>query len=143
MKYSIKKETKTDNGGVMVEFAIILPILLFIIVALIIFPLSSFYTKTILIDAAREGARVYAIEFETGESAKENAEDLIKTILENNGLDTDDNLDIGFSATNCGKYVAVSIDFKNPSILTDIIGFDIESSTLHASSVFKKEYYED
>lgn len=56
----IKRFRKNEKGQGLVEFALILPILLLLLVAIVDFGWMIF-VKTNLNNAAREGARVYAV----------------------------------------------------------------------------------
>ena len=56
----IKRFRKNEKGQGLVEFALILPILLLLLVAIVDFGWMIF-VKTNLNNAAREGARTYAV----------------------------------------------------------------------------------
>lgn len=84
---------KSEKGQGLVEFALVLPILLLILVAVVDFGWFIF-VKTNLNNAAREGARVYAVKDAQAE-AYSAAESYLGFM---NG-----NYNIGFSKTGGGK----------------------------------------
>lgn len=63
----IKRFRKNEKGQGLVEFALILPILLLLLVAIVDFGWLIF-VKTNLNNAAREGARAYAVNENEGEA---------------------------------------------------------------------------
>jgi len=122
----------------MIEFAVVMPLILIVVVGLIVFPLSSFFTKITLTDAAREAARHVAIHYEDG-NAEQYAEELIELILDTNGLDPERIEEIYID--EYGDHVFVGIEYENPDLYLEAIGE--EAGTLYASSAFRKEYYEE
>jgi len=58
---SVRRWRETDAGQTLVEFSLILPIMLLMLFALVDFG-RGFYTWLVLTNAAREGARVGAVE---------------------------------------------------------------------------------
>lgn len=64
--YKLKRITKEEKGQSLVEFALLLPVLMLIILGIIEFGFM-FNAKITLNSAAREGARVYAVSKEAGE----------------------------------------------------------------------------
>jgi Flp pilus assembly protein TadG len=58
---SIRRWRETDAGQTLVEFSLILPIMLLLLFALVDFG-RGFYTWLVLTNAAREGARVGAVQ---------------------------------------------------------------------------------
>lgn len=126
------------KGNVMLEAAVVLPLILFIVIGLIFFPLSSFFTKTILVDAVREGARHVAL-YEDQEGARE----LVKQTLRDNGLDEDNLEGITFSYVTPG-YVKVTADYRQPVLFPEVSalvgGERIDDFfILTVSSTFKRE----
>ncbi|MCR3921749.1 MAG: pilus assembly protein [Firmicutes bacterium] len=127
-----------NEGNAMLEAAIVLPLMLFIAIGLIFLPLTNFFTKTILVDAAREGARHVALwEDESG------AYDLVEQILTDNGLDKSNLQDISFDYSTA-NYVRITVLYRHPTLfprITKLIGTETldNYSLLSVSSTFKRE----
>lgn len=126
------------DGNAMLEAAVILPLMLFIVIGLIFLPLMTFFTKTILVDAAREGARHAALwDDQQGATA------LVEQILEDNGLEVANLHGITFDYTTA-NYVKVTVEYRQPTLfprITNLIGGDTlaDHFFLSVSSTFKRE----
>lgn len=106
MRYFIKKK----EGQSIIEMSIVLPILLFIVLASMIFILAI-YGKIATIVAAREGARAEALGLST-------ALVRVQETIENAGLNKD-NID-SVNVTRGPTYVTVEVKYNQPSILPGI-----------------------
>jgi hypothetical protein len=126
------------DGNAMLEAAVILPLMLFIVIGLIFLPLMTFFTKTILVDAAREGARHAALWDD-----QQGAKDLVEQILEDNGLDVANLQGITFDYSTA-NYVKVTVEYRQPTLfprITNLVGGDTlaDHFFLSVSSTFKRE----
>lgn len=127
-----------NDGNAMLEAAIVLPLMLFIAIGLIFLPLMTFFTKTILIDAAREGARHVALW-----NDQQGAKDLVEQIIEDNGLDVANLQGISFDYST-SNYVKVTVEYRQPTLfprITNLVGGDTLTDYffLSVSSTFKRE----
>lgn len=123
-----------EEGQAIIEFTLVLPLLLFIVLASIVFILAL-YGKIIVIDAAREGARAEALGTTTA---------LLKVqeTIENGGLNKDNLAEV--NVTRGPTYVSVRVKYNQPSILPGIprlIGGTAwgDSFPLTGTSLFKIE----
>ncbi|WP_242867281.1 TadE/TadG family type IV pilus assembly protein [Thermotalea metallivorans] len=136
MKKKLKKIKfwHKEEGQAIIEFTLVLPLLLFIVLASIVFILAL-YGKIIVIDAAREGARAEALGTTTA---------LLKVqeTIENGGLNKDNLAEV--NVTRGPTYVSVRVKYNQPSILPGIprlIGGTAwgDSFPLTGTSLFKIE----
>ena len=75
---ALKAPVKSQKGNAVVEFAFVLPLLVFLVFGTITFSLAL-YDKTILTMATRDGARAGAIYVSGSSSDKENRADSVAT----------------------------------------------------------------
>jgi hypothetical protein len=84
---------RSRRGAVSVEFAIIAPVLLTMVVG-VVEASRLFDSQNLLASAAREGARLAAMDregmFENGQSTNDKIEDDVRNILASQGYDPDD-----------------------------------------------------
>ena len=126
------------DGTSMLEAAVVLPLMLFVALALIFLPLMTFFNKTIVVDAAREGARHVALwNDEAG------AKDLVAQILEDNGLELANLEDVIFDYST-DNYVKVTVQYQQPTMfprIPELLGGDALENffLLSVSSTFKRE----
>ena len=125
---------KKEDGQAIIEFSFVLPVLLFIVLASMVFILAL-YGKIVVIDAAREGARAEALGTTTA---------LLKVqeTIENGGLNKDRIAEVIVSRGP--TYVSVDVKYNQPSIVPGIprlIGGSAwgDSFPLTGSSLFKIE----
>jgi Flp pilus assembly protein TadG len=142
---------KTQKGITMVELAIILPILLLILFAIMELAIAR-YDKAVLTNASREGARAGIVARAPDERVPESeikkvVEDYAAKWLITFGTDklVDDNIDVTWEdikgdGLNFGDNLTVSVnyryDFLVLSRLMSALGADI---TLNATTVMKLE----
>ena len=108
--------TNREQGGAALETALMLPILLFVAVALIFHPLSAFYTKIVITDAVRQGVRHVAI-FNNETEAR----NLINQIVTAEGLDPARIQSVTFDYTiSGGRYISARITYSFPVIAPQI-----------------------
>lgn len=94
----IRNDLKKDNGQALVEFALIVPILLFLIVAVIDFG-WLFMAQIRVTNAAREAARYYAVHKDTGSTRELVRTTLKPIVIESIGsLDLDPQVEFTFPA---------------------------------------------
>jgi Flp pilus assembly protein TadG len=139
---------KRDEGSTLVEAAIVLPIILFIALALIFMPLSTFFSKIVLTDAAREAARYVAVYTDQDNPviARNKAVEMVEDMLSDNGMDTANLRQVRFDDVEGGRYIRVTIEYHQPTMFpgaTRLVG-DQEMDdfwVVSVSSTFKKEWY--
>ncbi len=90
----LRRALKSTNGAVAIEFAILLPVLIAVLFGIIQYGLVL-NTRQLMVYAAREAARSYAV----GESTEAEAEALVVTLINNNNLNpvvelSDDGTDV-------------------------------------------------
>lgn len=126
------------DGAAMLEAAVVLPLMLFVVAALIFLPLTIFFNKTIAVDAARAGARHVALwNDEAG------AKDLVEGILAENGLDLDKLEEVLFDYST-DNYVKVTVKYRQTVMsprIPELLGGDAlgDFFLLSVSSTFKRE----
>jgi len=130
-----------QEGGAALEAAIILPIILFIALGLIFFPLTSLLSNIVLTDAVREAARHVAVY-----NDEEGAIDLVEQIISESNLDIHNLQPLEFDYTvGDGDYVTVRIVYRQPTIFPQVpvlIGGEAmdDHVVLSSSATFKKEW---
>lgn len=135
----MKKILKNERGSEVIEFVILFPILIFLIFGAITFFLAT-YSKIIIADAAREGARAGALAA-TDEGISEDAKDRAMEVI--NGAAVGalivDEGDIVVSSTpdenEQYEIVKVSITGEHKSLVPAFVG----NLQLSSSAVFKRE----
>ena len=135
----MKKILKNVRGSEVIEFVILFPILIFLIFGAITFFLAT-YSKIIIADAAREGARAGALAA-TDEGISEDAKDRAMEVI--NGAAVGalivDEGDIVVSSTpdenEQYEIVKVSITGEHKSLVPAFVG----NLQLSSSAVFKRE----
>jgi Flp pilus assembly protein TadG len=103
-----KRNKPGERGAAAVEFALILPILLLLVLGLVEFG-RAFNVQISLTNAAREGARYMAIHNHEGD-AKAAAIFAAPSVF--NPEITEDDITISPSPCNVGKAVTVTIDYE-------------------------------
>lgn len=136
----MKKILKNERGSEVIEFVILFPILIFLIFGAITFFLAT-YSKIIIADAAREGARAGALaasDDSVVEVAKKRAEEVINSAAVG-ALKNDETLNIMVSddwdEAKQYKIVQVTITGEHKSLVPAFVG-DLQISS---SAVFKRE----
>lgn len=136
-----RKLRKNRKGIETVELAINLPILLYLVFSSIIFLLAIF-SKIVVVDAAREGARAAAITVTSDRVTA--ATDAINATLSAGGLDPS-RMELGYPVIHVlADRVEVEIMYNQPSLLPGLpllVGGESwnDSFKLKAVSIFKKE----
>lgn len=134
MKF-VKKAVRNEDGQALVEFALVLPILLLLIVAVIDFG-WIFMAKIRVTNAARETARYYAVHKDTGTS-ESTVEVTLKSIAkENLGFVSDANLTVDASYPPNEK-VSVSIQALVPPLTRLFFSTDVN---IQSVAYMKVEY---
>jgi Flp pilus assembly protein TadG len=85
---------RQERGAALIEAALVLPIMLLIAVGIFEFG-RAYQVLEVLTNAAREGARVAVLPYTTDADA----EARVRQFLQVGGLDSDDTVNIGFTAT--------------------------------------------
>lgn len=125
----LQRLRRTDTGQALVEFALVLPVMLLMLFALVDFG-RGFYTWLVVTNAAREGARVGA--------TQKPLTDIQQRILDSaSGLDT---ADLTITVTNVqgprGQPIVVdlSYDFGFVTPIGDILNL-VSGGTLNAPTI--------
>lgn len=148
----LKHLRKLNNrkGSELIEFVILMPVLLFIVFLGLVFILLA-YSKIVVADAAREGARAAALRQESeAVSTQDVGATKAKEVLKNMGLREDLVKEIvvdtppDLKQENTVKYISLRIVYMQPSIfplLPQLIGASPWADYFYVSStaVFKKE----
>ncbi len=131
------RRLRSQKGTETIEFVILFPMMLFLVFGSISYMLAL-YSKVIVVDAAREGARAQAI----GAAA---AGDKVKQVLKESGLnDEAAEVSVQTNEENGIEYITVHVVYNQPSLfpgLPLLIGNNSWSEyfKLRSSAVFKKE----
>ena len=125
----IRKTRKNENGQSMVEFALVVPLLLFLVIGIFEFG-RAWMTKNLVTGAAREAVRMYAVKDDTG-AAKVRA----NTILTSGGLD---NTRATFIPSQSDNTVSYEIRYDFPTV---IVGFipGLDNIILTSTTTMRKE----
>lgn len=121
---------RTDRGAAAVEFAIVLPVLVAILCGTVDWG-YYFFTRSVVVNASREGARVGTLQFAPPATASEEAEKAAVTYLKSASLDgdavvqTNVNVDGGGCPANSS---CVRITYSNGGSLTGFLGTFVPSS---------------
>lgn len=109
MKRPIAKTRKNERGQALVEFAILLPVLLFLVVGIIEFS-RAWNAHQVLTDAAREGARNAVV---ANSETQTDVENRIRNYFSQSGFDGSQatiTFPLGFK-TGAGNSTAVRVEF--------------------------------
>lgn len=129
---------KDQRGTETIEFVILMPLTLFLIFGFMVY-MFAIHAKIIVTDAAREGARVEALNIGP-------AEEKVKEVIKGCGLREDliESVNVEVKDEGSTSYVSVQVVYKQPSIfpgLPQLIGNSSwpEYFRLTSKAVFKKE----
>ncbi|KXG74302.1 hypothetical protein AN618_23480 [Fervidicola ferrireducens] len=137
---------KKQNGQTMLEAAIVLPLIVFVMFAIIVygFALNS---KIAVITAAREGARTYAV-YKNENLMRDSVEKQLKTAIPMSSSKFAQSFnkysDIQYSVDPITKCVTVTVTFRQPTYIPGLMrllgGGNIGNYfNLKGSAVFKLE----
>jgi Flp pilus assembly protein TadG len=129
-----------DSGQALVEFALVAPILLLLVLGIVDFG-RAFYTYHVMVDAAREGARVGVIAKPS--TTADTVAYRINTLLHGAGLDTT-NATKTMSGFHAGTDTPFTVSIAYPYTIrwiTPFLGWTNAqaSFTLNTSAVFRNE----
>ncbi len=125
-----------DRGSVIVEFALLLPLFITLIFAIIEFG-SAWYSKQMLVNASREGARMGAL-FEGVDDSQ--VEVFVANVLNQAGYPGAVNVTSTGASGSTGALVTVSIDGNhNLPVLGSLVPGVPEAMTLNATTVMRHE----
>lgn len=136
----IIKKLKCQKGQALAETAIVLPLLVGLFLGLLIFGLAI-NAKIVVVDAARDGARHYALNLGS-------AEDKVRDVISNGWGMSSDPSRVNVTTYDDGAYVKVKVEYKQPVFvpkLNNLFGGgdqlgDGHYFTLQHTATFKKEY---
>jgi len=126
----IRKTRKNEKGQSMVEFALVVPLLLFLVVGIFEFG-RAWMTKNLVTGAAREAVRMYAVNNNTVA-----ADARADNILSSGGLDLSRRTIANNISDNTVSY---TINYDFPTV---IVGFipGLDNITLSSTTTMRKEY---
>lgn len=134
-----------ESGQALVEFAIVAPMLLLLVLGIVDFG-RAFYTYHVMIDAAREGARVAVIANPT--TTQDTVMKRINTLLYNAGMDTAQSSALGAQKTITGFHggtgTPLTVTINYPYYIrwiTPFLGWTNAQASfmLRSSAVFRNE----
>ena len=136
----MKKILKNERGSEVIEFVILFPILIFLIFGAITFFLAT-YSKIIIADAAREGARAGALAATRDDVfsvAEKRADEVIVSAAAGALVVNDSDIVVSLTPDENEQYEIVKVDIKgkHKSLLPAAILGDLDISS---SAVFKRE----
>lgn len=119
-----ERTARDERGAAAVEFALVLPILLVLVFGIVDFG-RLYFTQITLTDAAREGARVLALEGATGSgytSAQAAADAVTRTDDALTGVDSTVTVTTGTCTDGSPVTVTATTDFNFITPLPDLAG---------------------
>jgi len=130
----MKKILKNERGSEVIEFVILFPILVFLIFGAITFFLAT-YSKIIVADAAREGARAGALAAsgEVEATAREKVRDVIEGAAVNAFEITQ--IDVVVEDDEPYEVVNVKVTGSHSSLVPAVV----KPMTISSTGVFKRE----
>jgi Flp pilus assembly protein TadG len=134
----IRDTRKNEKGQSLVEFALVAPLLLLLVIGIAEFG-RAWMTKSILTGAAREAVRLLAVPAPTGGPAAANARAL--AVLASAGITT---ATVGIVDTP-GTFgpVTVTVDYDFPVVLAGFIpGLNNATFPLSSKTTMRREYKE-
>lgn len=136
-------QVRDRRGAVLLEFALILPLFLLLLVGVLEFA-RAFNIWQVVVDAAREGARITALP-----PGSQSSEDLVRarvdTLLTSNGLDlANRHVDVGGISGDPGTPAVVTVEYDYTfQTFGGIVGWfggsDPGTITLHSTSRMRNE----
>lgn len=130
----MKKILKNERGSEVIEFVILFPILIFLIFGAITFFLAS-YSKIIIADAAREGARAGALA--SSDEIESVAKDRVRAIVEGAAVNAFEIKDIDVTVENDNSYEVVNVTVTGSH--NSLVPAIVKPMTISSTGVFKRE----
>jgi hypothetical protein len=128
----IRKTRKNEMGQSLVEFALVVPLLLLLVIGIAEFG-RAWMTRNIMTGAAREAVRMYAVKDDTA-AARVRAEQ----ILSSAGLDS---ARATITDNVFGGSVSYTIDYRFPVVIVGFIpGLNNQEVLLSSTTTMRKEY---
>ena len=132
------KRWKSRRGSILVETAFILPLLTFLLIGMMEFG-RVLMIKQVLTNAAREGARVAAIDLDNSK-ALSSALDVTRDYVTRSGMNSSEvTVNPVFSQLNGTPAVQVSVDYNYTSDLARMIPAAPSVLRLHSQVVMRRE----
>ena len=132
------KELKSKRGSIIVESAFILPLFTFLLVGMMEFG-HVLMIKQVLTNAAREGARVAAIDLNDSQ-ALSSATNVTRDYITRSGMNSSEvTVTPAFSQLNGTPAVQVSLDYNYTSDLTHLVQGIPSVLKLHSQVVMRRE----
>ena len=138
---------RCSRGQAMVEFALVAPVLIFLLVAMMVFGITL-NSKLVVTGAAREGGRYYAVHSSEPDVAAE-TRNKVRQSLENGGLPVTPerfNPASDVQISDSGDYVYVTVRYRQPTFAPNtekLLSSSAQSwgsyFTLQSTAVFRKE----
>lgn len=131
----IRKARKGEKGQNLVEFALVIPLLLLVVIGIAEFG-RAWMTKNILTGAAREAVRIMAVPTGNVSTATARA----YNILNSAGITTGYNISIPPTSVAFDP-VSVTVTYQFPVLIAGFIpGLDNNTITLSSTTTMRREY---
>jgi len=130
----MKKILKNERGSEVIEFVILFPILVFLIFGAITFFLAT-YSKIIVADAAREGARAGALAA-SGE-VEATAREKVRDVIEGAAVNAFEITQIDVVVEDDEPYEVVNV--KVTGSHSSLVPAGVKQMTISSTGVFKRE----
>jgi len=127
----LQKLKDDESGHVLIEFAILLPLLITLVFGYIFF-MNGVEKQIVMQTAAREGARTYANPIE-GTSSSNRAEQTVNEVLHRNGLNSSE-ADVSVYASGKDRIVEIEMPYS--------VYFPMKNFTLKAGAIFHVEPFD-
>jgi len=140
-----KRIIKDQKGGALVEFAIVLPLLVVLVMGIIEFGLLC-YNKQVIANASREGARAGIVNGGPDYSGNQAVKDIVKTYCNPRMIDfsgntvEDDDITLTPStrSTNFGDDFSVQVEYNYSFLIPSLFGLG-STKTISAETVMSME----
>ncbi len=133
-----KQDGKSERGSVVIELALVMPLLMLLFMGIAEFG-RIFMIQQMLINAAREGARVGAINLDDTEALAD-AENVARDYLTRSGVDLSvTEVQPVFSQINGTQAVEVNIDYQYAADLVSWFPGINDTISLHSQVVMRRE----
>lgn len=130
----MKKILKNERGSEVIEFVILFPILVFLIFGAITFFLAT-YSKIIIADAAREGARAGALA--ASDSIESTARDKVREVIDGAAVNAFEITEIYVAVEDDEPYDVVNV--KVTGTHSSLVPAIVKPLTISSTGVFKRE----
>lgn len=133
-----RKLLKNTTGSVAVEFALFLPLLLVLIFGVVELG-SAWYSKQMLVNASREGARLGAL-FNAGDLTDSDVQNHVLVLLSDAGFPGSPTVTVSGVANSAGSPVSVQVESSyDLPVLGALVPAALSTVNLSATTVMRHE----